>query len=120
MVWVIARSSRKLEREIAALDRLAASREVKPLTAFGFAYDHFDQEVRWHAPAEGLGTAEALRQGLEAGRIHSPDVASDLEALASVLRVAVAQGVEFSLVLRLFEKDGAQEMSREERQGSFW
>ena len=112
---------RGLFREIAALDALAKTQGVKALSAFGFAYDHYGQEVRWHPASEGLRTVEALRQGFGAPTNAAPDVVRDLEALASVLGTAAAQGVDFSLVLRLYAKDSIQVVcTREDRQGSFW
>lgn len=111
---------RGLYREIAALDRLAASLRVTPLAAYGFAYDHWDQVVRWHPAAAGLATCEALQRGLGSGRLAAADVAEDLAALTAVLRLAAAQGVEFSLVLRLHANGDLQGLSREDRQGSFW
>ena len=107
---------RGLYLELAALDALARSRGVKPLSAFGFAYDHFGQEVHWHPAADGLATTEALRQERQ-----SLAVAHDLEALARVLHIAAGKDVPFSLVLRLWEKDSMQVVcTRETRQGSFW
>ena len=107
---------RGLYLEIIALDALAHSRGVKPLSTFGFAYDHFGQEVHWHPAADGLAAAEALLQ-----ERNSPAVAQDLVALAAVLRAAAAKDVSFSLVLRLWEKDSMQVVcTRETRQGSFW
>jgi len=107
---------RALYLEIAMLDALAGSLGVKPLSAFGFAYDHFGQEVHWHPATEGLATVEPLRRGVKA-----PRVAEDLDALASVLRVAAEKDIPFSLVLRLHEKDNIQGVcTREVRQGSFW
>jgi hypothetical protein len=112
---------RGLYREIVALDQLAGALGVKPLSAFGFAYDYYEQEVHWHAASEGLRTVEALRQSLGANLLAAPDVAQDLEALASVVRVAADQGIPFSLVLRLHAKDSMQAVcTREVRQGSFW
>lgn len=112
---------RGLYREIVALEQLAGTLGVKPLSAFGFAYDSYEQEVQWHAASEGLRTAEALRQGLGPHLLTAPDVAHDLEALASVVRVAADQGIDFSLVLRLHVKDNMQAVcTREVRQGSFW
>ena len=112
---------RGLYLEAAALDALAAHLGVKPLTAFGFAYDYYDQPVVWHSAAEGLTTVQAL---LPAAVSHSTPMRaaiSDLEALASALAVAAVQGVEFSLVLRLHARDSLQAvMTREVRQGSFW
>jgi len=109
---------RGLYLAIGALDELARTLGVKPLSTFGFAYDHFEQEVRWHTASEGLATIEALRQSPGA---HAPDVAEDLDALASVLRAAVEQDLPFSLVLRLHVKDNMQGVcTREVRQGSFW
>jgi hypothetical protein len=107
---------RGLYLQLAALDALAHSLGVKPLSAFGFAYDHFGQQVHWHPASDGFATVEALRR--EPG---SPAVAQDLDALASVLRVAVEKSVPFSLVLRLHAKDSLQVVcTRETRQGSFW
>lgn len=107
---------RGLYLEITALDALARTLGVKPLSTFGFAYDHFGQEVHWYTAADGLTTAEALRQ-----ERNSPAVAQDLVALAAVLRAAAAKDVSFSLVLRLWEKDSMQVVcTRETRQGSFW
>jgi hypothetical protein len=112
---------RGLYREIVALEQLARALGVKPLSAFGFAYDHYEQEIHWHAAAEGLRTVAALRQGLSAHLLTAPDVAQDLEALASVVRAAADQAVDFSLVLRLHAKDNMQAVcTREVRQGSFW
>jgi hypothetical protein len=112
---------RGLYREIVALEQLAGALGVTPLSAFGFAYDHYDQDVHWHAASEGLRTAEALRRNLGAHLVTAPDVARDLEALASVLRAAADRGVDFSLVLRLHAKDSMQAVcTREVRQGSFW
>jgi hypothetical protein len=51
----------------------------------------------------------------------APDLAQELDALASVLRAAAEQNVEFSLVLRLHARDSMQGVcAREVRQGSFW
>jgi hypothetical protein len=112
---------RGLYREIAALEQLAGTLGVKPLSAFGFAYDYYQQEVKWHAASEGIRTVEALRQGLGAHLLAAPDLTQDLEALASILRAAADQNVEFSLVLRLHAKDSMQGVcTREVRQGSFW
>jgi hypothetical protein len=107
---------RGLYLEIAALDALAHSLGVKPLSTFGFAYDHFGQEVHWHPASDGLATVKALQQERK-----SPAVVQDLEALAQVLRTAAGKDVPFSLVLRLWEKDSMQVVcTRETRQGSFW
>jgi len=109
---------RGLYLEIGALDELARTRGVKPLSTFGFAYDHFEQEVRWHPASEGLATVEALRPSH--GTL-APQAAEDLVALASVLRTAAEQDIPFSLVLRLHAKDSMQMVcTREVRQGSFW
>jgi hypothetical protein len=115
------RRGRGLYREIVALERLAETLGVKPLSDFGFAYDHYDQKVRWHSAGEGLRTVEALGKGLGAYRAIESDVAEDLEALAVVIRAAADQDVNFSLVLRLHAKDSMQSVcTREVRQGSFW
>jgi len=112
---------RGLYREIVALDRLAGTLGVKPLSAFGFAYDYFEQEVRWHAASEGLSTVLALLQGLDGHLLSAREVALDLEALASVMRIAGDKGINFSLVLRLQAGDNMQAVcTREDRQGSFW
>jgi hypothetical protein len=112
---------RGLYREIVALEQLAGVLGVKPLSAFGFRDDYYEQEVHWHAASEGLRTVETLRQGLGRHLLAAPDLVHDLEALASVTRVAADQGVDFSLVLRLHASDSLQIiMSRETRQGSFW
>ena len=107
---------RGLYLEITALDALALSLGVKPLSTFGFAYDHFGQQVQWHPASDAIATVEALQRGRA-----SPAVAQDLEALARVLRTAAGKDVPFSLVLRLWEKDSMQIVcTRETRQGSFW
>lgn len=111
---------RGLYREIVALDNLANTLGVRPLSAFGFADDYYEQQVQWHAASEGVRTADALRQGLDAQLLTAPDVARDLEALGSVLSVASDQGVDFSLALRL-GKDSLQVVSSmQQRQGRFW
>jgi hypothetical protein len=112
---------RGLHRRIVELEQLALTLGVKPLSAFGFAYDHYEQDVSWHAAPDGVRTVEALRQGLGPHLIAAPEVADDLDALASVLREAADRGVDFSLVLRLYAKDSMQVVrTREDRQGSFW
>jgi hypothetical protein len=115
------KGGRGLYREIVALDDLASALDVTPLSAFGFADDHYEQEVHWHAASEGLRTVEALLEGLDARLRAAPDVPRDLQALAAVLRTAADQRVEFSLVLRLHARDSMQAVcTREARQGSFW
>jgi hypothetical protein len=112
---------RGLYREIAALENLADTLGVKPLSTFGFADDFYGQKVQWHAASEGVKTVEALRQGLGARLPAALDAAHDLEALASVLRVAADQGVDFCLALRIHRKDSLQVVSSMElRQGRFW
>jgi hypothetical protein len=115
------RRGRALYQASEALERLAESLHVQPLTAFGFAYDFYGQEVKWHAVPEGLRTVEALQRNLEGSPSASPEVARDLAALRDVLRMAADQNVEFSLVLRLDAKESLQAVcTREVRQGSFW
>jgi hypothetical protein len=112
---------RGLYREIVALERLAGRLGVRPLSAFGFGYDHYEQEVTWHPASEGLKTVEALQRGLGAQLPAARDVADDFTALASVMRIAADQGVDFSLVLRLHARESMQVVcTRESRQGSFW
>lgn len=112
---------RALYREMAALERLAGTLGVTPLSTFGFPDDHYEQDVRWHPATDGLRTVEALRHGLAAQPATAPDVVGDLETLASVLRAAADQGVPFSLVLRLLGKDSLQAVcAGEVRRGSFW
>ena len=112
---------RALYREILALEEVAASLGVAPLSAFGFSHDLYGQEVSWHAPSDGLRTVEALRQDAGTRSNAPPAVVQDLEALISILRVAAARNVEFSLVLRLHAKDSMQGVcTRELRQGSYW
>lgn len=115
------RRGRALYRESATLDRLAESLGVKPFSAFGFADDYHEQEIRWHPASEGLTTIEALLRGLGSLPVTSPGVAEDLQTLASVVRTAAEHGVDFSLMLRLHAKDSMQVVrTREVRQGSFW
>ena len=114
------RRGRRLYLEMGALERLAGSLGVRPLSDFGFAYDHFDQEMRWHPAAEGLKTIEALKGGLEGVRRTAPGLADDLDALDATVRAAAERGIEFSLVMRLYAKDSLQSMSLETGQGSFW
>jgi hypothetical protein len=110
------RHGRALYLEFAALDSRARSLGVKPLSAFGFAYDHFGQQVDWHAAADGLATVEALRN-----QSKDSSAAADLETLADVLRIAARKQVPFALVLRLWERDNMQVVcTREARQGNFW
>jgi hypothetical protein len=115
------RRGRALYRESAVLERLAESLGVKPLSAFGFADDYYEQEVSWHSASEGTRSIEALLQGLGSLPTTAQGVADDLRTLASVVRIAADQGVDFSLVLRLHAKDSMQVVrTREVRQGSFW
>jgi len=112
---------RALVREMSGLDRLAAELGVTPLSAFGFAYDYYDQPVQWQAARVGLATTTALRKAIEARPDTRPDLIQDLNALGSVLRIAADRNVDFSLVARLHAKDSLQGvMTRETREGSFW
>ncbi len=111
-----------LYRSSAALDRLAATLGVRPLSTFGFGDDLYEQPVHWSPPSEGLRTVEALRAGLGGCPSAGPDIARDLDALASVLRIAVAQGVGFALLLRLGGGDAqsAGVFEARSRVGRFW
>jgi hypothetical protein len=110
-----------LYREIVALENLAGTLGVTPLSTFGFADDYYGQEVRWHAASEGVKTVEALRPALGGRSPAELDAAQDLEALASVLRLAADDGVDFCLALRIRRKDSLQVVSSmERRQGRFW
>ena len=112
---------RGLYRDIAALESLAGTLGVTPLSTFGFADDYYGQEVQWHAASEGVTTVEALRQALGARLPAELEAAQDLEALASVLRLAADQGVDFCLALRIERKDSLQVVSSmEPRRGRFW
>jgi hypothetical protein len=112
---------RALYSQIVALDALADTLSVQPLSSFGFAYDHYDQVVQWHSAAQGLHTVQALRAGLGADVRAAPGLTEDLDTLAAVLHTAADQGVEFSLIVRLHAKDNMQAVcTRELRQGEFW
>jgi hypothetical protein len=112
---------RGLYRSITALDELGGRLGVRPLSSFGFAYDHYDQQVDWHRAAIGLQTLDALRSALPDDLRASPDLAEDLDTLAAVLRQAEEQGVDFSLIARLHARDSMQAVcTRETRQGAFW
>src|SRR5262245_27279319 len=100
------RRGRALYRESAALERLAQSLDVKPLSAFGFADDYYEQEVSWHSASDGIRSIEALQRGLAS--LPATGLADDLGTLASVVRIAADQGVDFSLMLRLSRKDSMQ------------
>ena len=95
---------------------------MRPLSTFGFGDDLYEQPVHWSPPSEGLRTVEALRAGLGGCPSAGPDIARDLDALASVLRIAVAQGVEFALLLRLGGGDAqsAGVFEARSRVGRFW
>jgi hypothetical protein len=111
---------RGLYREIVTLEALADTLGVTPLSTFGFTDDYYGQEVRWHPASEGVKTAGALRESLDARLLADRDVTRDLEALGSVLAIAAGQGVDFALTLRL-QKDSLQVVSSwEQRQGRFW
>jgi hypothetical protein len=107
-----------LYRHSALLDRTAVSLGVQPLSAFGFGDDLYGQPVRWSPAAEGLRTVEALRGAVTA----DSDVARDLGALATALKVAADHGVEFALLLRLGAGDlqSAAVFEPRERIGRFW
>lgn len=115
------RRGRALYRESAALEQLAERLGVKPLSAFGFADDYYEQAVCWHSASEGIRSIEAFLRGLGSLPAAAPGVDEDLRTLASVLRIAADQRVDFSLMLRLSAKDSMQVVrTREVRQGSFW
>jgi hypothetical protein len=113
---------RGLHEEASALDERADALGVQRLSSFGFADDFYGQDVRWHSAAGGLATAEALREGPPAAfRSRHPDLPGDLDALATVLRLAADDGVDFCLTVRIFRKDSLQVVSSmEDRQGCFW
>lgn len=114
------RRGRGLYRYIGALDRLSRAQRTRALSEFGFADDYYEQVVRWHEASEGLASVDAVQRGLDAELRANVEVTQDLEALATVLRVAEGKGVRFSLALRL-GKDALQVVSSQEpRQGRFW
>jgi hypothetical protein len=107
---------RGLYQAIGDLDELARAAGVTPLSAFGFADDYYDQQVSWHGAEDGIRTVAALQP-----RSPGAEAAVDLAALAAVLGVAAARGVDFCLVLRLYGRDSLQVVSSmESRQGRFW
>src|SRR5207249_9305298 len=101
---------------------LAAAVGVRPVPAFGFGDDLCEQPVHWSPRSEGLRTVEALRAGLGGRPSAGADIARGLGALASVLRIAVAQGVGFALLLRLGGGDAqsAGVFEARSRVGRFW
>ncbi len=110
---------RALYLEIDALENLAATSVVTPLSAFGFADEWYDQSMQWHGADEGLRTVSALRQGLTAQA--APELMRDLDALEASLRAALDQDVAFCLLLRRSAKDNLQVVeSLEGRSGMLW
>jgi hypothetical protein len=105
-------------RQSAALDRLARTLGVTPLSAFGFGDDLYAQPVRWAPASDGLRTVTTLREAVAA----DTGLARDLDALASVLRVAADRGVEFALLLRVGGGDlqSAAIFEPRARIGRFW
>lgn len=106
---------------MAPLEELAGRLGVTPLSAFGFADDYYEQPVVWHPASAGLRTVEALRGGLPADLRSIGRLVGDLDALASVLRIALERDAGFSLVIRLYGRESIQAvMTMQARQGSFW
>jgi hypothetical protein len=107
-----------LYRESAALERLAVTLGVRPLSAFGFGDDLYAQPVRWSPASDGLRTVGALRGHPSV----SPGVAGDLDALAATLRIAADRNVEFALLLRVGGGDlqSAAVFEPRARAGRFW
>jgi hypothetical protein len=113
-------TGRDIYRSLSELDDLAAALGVKPLSAFGFADDFYEQPVEWHSASDGLATIDALRGEL-VSRSGDGSIELDLETLAAVLRIAATQDVGFSLVLRLYNHESIQAISTlQPRSGSFW
>jgi hypothetical protein len=109
------RARPRLVLEITALDALAHSRGVKPLSTFGFASTT--------SGSKSIGTRQPtdLRRRRRSGRSgtapQSPRTSSARPGAAHRRR----KGRTFSLVLRFGEKDSLQVVcTRETRQGSFW
>ncbi len=109
---------RALYRDSAALERLADTLGVRPLSAFGFGDDMYGQPVRWWPAAEGLRTVTALRGDPSLGA----GAADDLDALGAVLRIAAERGVDFALLLRVGGGDlqSAAVFEPRARIGRFW
>ncbi len=108
----------ELYRQSAPLDRLAAALGVTPLSAYGFGDDLYGQPVRWSPASEGLRTIAVLYAAPSLG----VGVVADLDALASVLRIAADSGVDFALVLRVGGGDvqSAAVFEPRARVGRFW
>jgi hypothetical protein len=83
--------------------------------------DYYEPDVTWHSAIDASRSIEALLREVGSLATAAPDLADDLQTLASVLRIAADRGVDFSLMLRLSAKDSMQVVrTREVRQGSFW
>jgi hypothetical protein len=112
------RTGGHLYRRLSALDALASRAGVAPLSSFGFEDDYYEQEVRWHRAADGVRSVEALQQARPPDALAG--LTSDLEALASVLRLAAERDIAFRLVLRLRPDSLQAVSSMEVRSGRFW
>jgi len=112
----------ELYRHSAALERAACAMGVTPLSAFGFGDDLYAQRVHWSAAADGLQTVTTLHGAAMADTATPRGLVDDLDALASALRAAAEQGVDFALLLRVGGGDlqSAAVFEPRARVGRFW
>ncbi|MHC4103838.1 MAG: hypothetical protein ACYSR9_02770 [Planctomycetota bacterium] len=105
------------------LDRIAAERNLVPISVFGFNDDWEDEEVQWHEPNKGLksvqGLLDALRQNPEL-LDKLPVVIADLERIKTALEKANSRGIPFCFILRKGTDGDVVPLEMDCRKGSFW
>lgn len=115
-------SGEALSDNCAALDQLAVSAGVRPLSSFGFNDDFDGEVVEWNEPDDGMRTLEAILRCLEGGSNKQPSTQSirrELTTLRAVLQRAQETRTRFALVVR-FAEGGTYQMEMDQRKGSYF
>jgi hypothetical protein len=110
-----------LAADLPALDRVAESAGVTPLSRFGFADDLRKQSVEWFDLTDGIRSVETILGALPADRdAISSTTLHDLQTLRGALQKAAETQTPFALLARWGRDDYISGEEMERRQGTFW
>jgi len=109
--------------DLPILDALARSKDVTPLSSFGFGDDLFRQAPQWSDLSDGVRTVSTLVELLREGGTPvgvSAATQSDLQSLHLALQRALETQSLFSLIVRYGPDDFISGVEMDKREGTFW
>jgi hypothetical protein len=112
-------SGHAVAKSCQALDEVAVSSGLEPLSAFGFNDDFAGEKLTWHSPHEGLAAVCGLLRALEQGPpplAGRPQIISELKAIESALQKACDRDIPFCFLL--YTAGATNSMEWEQRKGS--